>query len=154
MPCRKRGRPPVKWDDKLSVKDYRTLFSHHIIDGLLRPKCHHGKMLGTISFHTLWTSRCSFCLCPYGIVIVVFHFNSGGRKAKKVNVSCNSRFPYTKHSATMPFESAHLFRRNCLRHVVVQCTSRTRILRRGNSKPISDAKIPSMARKWPLMSRW
>ena len=40
-------------------------------------------MLGTISFHILWTSRSSFSPCPYGIVVVVFHFDSGGRKAKK-----------------------------------------------------------------------
>ena len=37
-------------------------------------------MLGTISFHILWTSRSSFSPCPYGIVVVVFHFDSGGRK--------------------------------------------------------------------------
>ena len=40
-------------------------------------------MLGTISFHILWTSRSSFSPCPSGIVIVVFHFDSGGRKAKQ-----------------------------------------------------------------------
>ena len=54
-----------------------------LFGGLLRQKCHHGKMLGTISFHILWTSRSSFSPCPYGIVVVVFHFDSGGRKAKQ-----------------------------------------------------------------------
>ena len=42
-------------------------------------------MLGTISFHILWTSRSSFSPCPYGIVVVVFHFDSGGRKAKQIH---------------------------------------------------------------------
>ena len=40
-------------------------------------------MLGSSLFHILWTSRSSFSPCPYGIVVVVFHFDSGGRKAKK-----------------------------------------------------------------------
>ena len=39
-------------------------------------------MLGSSLFHILWTSRSSFSPCPYGIVVAVFHFDSGGRKAK------------------------------------------------------------------------
>ena len=35
-------------------------------------------MLGNSFFHILWTSRASFSPCPYGIVVVVFHFDSGG----------------------------------------------------------------------------
>ena len=50
--------------------------------GLRRPNCHHGKMLGSTSFHILWTFKSVFSPCPYGIVVVVFHFDSGGRKAR------------------------------------------------------------------------
>ena len=31
----------------------------------------------------MWTFRSSLSPCPYGIVVVVFHFDSGGRKAKQ-----------------------------------------------------------------------
>ena len=37
-------------------------------------------MRGSTAFHIL----CVFSPCPYGIVGVVFHFDSGGRKAKKL----------------------------------------------------------------------
>ena len=40
-------------------------------------------MRGNSLFHILWTFRPSLSPCPYGIVVVVFHFDSGGRKAKK-----------------------------------------------------------------------
>ena len=70
---RKRGRPLVT---------SHINFSHCIADGSWRPNFLFGKMLGSSLFHILWTSRCSFSPCPYGIVVVVFHFDSGGRKAK------------------------------------------------------------------------
>ena len=40
-------------------------------------------MCGNSFFHILWASRPSLSPCPYGIVVVVFHFDSGGRKASK-----------------------------------------------------------------------
>ena len=58
-------------------------FSHCIADGSRRPNFLFGKMLGRSLFHILWTSRSSYSPCPYGIVVVVFHFDSGGRKAKQ-----------------------------------------------------------------------
>ena len=57
-------------------------FSHCITGGSWRLNFLFGKMLGSSLFHILWTSRSSFSPCPYGIVVVVFHFDSGGRKAK------------------------------------------------------------------------
>ena len=39
-------------------------------------------MLGSISFLILWAWRSVFSPCAYGIVVVVFHFGPGGRKAK------------------------------------------------------------------------
>ena len=94
-----------------SCQRLQNSISHHIIGGLLRQKCHHGKMLGTISFHILWTSRSSFSPCPYGIVVVVFHFDSGGRKAQsksKIPASTSSSSTSTttesapKNPATRP----------------------------------------------------
>ena len=40
-------------------------------------------MRGNSLSHILWSFRPSFSPCPSGIVVVVFHFDSGGRKAKK-----------------------------------------------------------------------
>ena len=71
---RKRGHPPVKWDDKLS--NITNQFFP------LQPNCFFGKMRDSCSFRSFWIFRHSFSPCPYGIVVVVFHFDSGGRKAK------------------------------------------------------------------------
>ena len=57
-----------------SFQTLQNSISDYIIDGLQRPKCYHGKMFDSISF---------FSTCPRGIVVVVFHFDSGGRKAKQ-----------------------------------------------------------------------
>ena len=40
-------------------------------------------MLGSISFHILWALRSVFFPCPHGIVVMVFHFGQGGRKANQ-----------------------------------------------------------------------
>ena len=64
----------------------QDIWSHCIANGLWRPNFLFGKMLGSSLFHILWTSRSSFSPCPYGIVVVVFHFDSGGRKSKKKKI--------------------------------------------------------------------
>ena len=78
-------------------------FSHCVTDGLRRPNCLFGKMRGNSLFHILWASRSSFSPCPYGIVVVVFHFDSGGRKAKQ---SC---FSSVCRSSAFPWSSDVLF---------------------------------------------
>ena len=65
-------------------------FSHCITGGSWRPNFLFGKMLGSSLFHILWAARSSFSPCPYGIVVVVFHFDSGGRKAKAMGNFCVS----------------------------------------------------------------
>ena len=67
----------------------QNINSHCILYGLRRPNCHHGKMLGSTSFHILWTFKSVFSPCPYGIVVVVLHFDSG--KAKKSRCHCLPR---------------------------------------------------------------
>ena len=128
MPFRKRGRPLVRWDDKLP-KITEQYFPPHY-RWFTAAKCHHGKMLGTISFHILWASRFSFSPCPYGIVVVVFHFDSGGRKAKvqTQNVNLQTAHHVSQHqfanSTPLPgsrddhFVTHHVvhyvtFRKNC-----------------------------------------
>ena len=71
----------------------QNIISHCILYGLRRPNCHHGKMLGSTSFHILWTFKSVFSPCPYGIVVVVFHFDLGGRKAKKTSCRGGEGFP-------------------------------------------------------------
>ena len=66
-----------------SRKTLHNIISHCIMNSLRRLNCHHGTMLGSTSFHILWIFRSIFSPCPYGIVVVVFHFDSGGRRAKK-----------------------------------------------------------------------
>ena len=103
IPSRKRGRPLVKWDDKLS--NITNQFFPLRQDGLRRPNCLFGKMRGNSLFHILWASRSSFSPCPYGIVVVVFHFDSGGRKAKQScfsSVCRSSAFPW---SSDVPFQN-------------------------------------------------
>ena len=70
-------------NEMTNCQPLQNIISHCIMYGLRRPNCHHGKMLGSTSFHILWTFKSVFSPCPYGIVVVVFHFDSGGRKAKK-----------------------------------------------------------------------
>ena len=88
MPSRKRGRPLVKLDDKLS----RITEQCPPHSGWLTAAKMPSWMLGTISFHILWTSRPSFSPCPSGVVVVVFHFDSGGRKGKQSRPSPRGRF--------------------------------------------------------------
>ena len=64
-----------------SCQTLQNSTSHYIRNSLQR--CHHGKMLGTTSFHILWSFRPAFSLHSYGIVVVVFQSDSGRRKAKK-----------------------------------------------------------------------
>ena len=67
----------------INCQPLQNIISHCIMYGLRRPNCYHGKMLGSTSFHILWTFKSVFSPCPYGIVVVVFHFDSGGRKTKQ-----------------------------------------------------------------------
>ena len=53
---------------------------------------------GPLGFH--------FSPCPYGIVVVVFHFDSGGRKAKKKFLCC--RNVAEKSSSSVPVLCQHL----------------------------------------------
>ena len=66
-------------------------FSHCITDGSRRPNCLFGKMRGNCVVHILWTFRSSFSPCPYRIVVVVFHFDSGGRKARSLDHRAGAR---------------------------------------------------------------
>ena len=81
MPCRKRGRPLVKRDDKLSNITNQLFPLHHAWLAAAKT-AFLAKCATILCFNFLWISRwSSFSSCPYGIVVVVFH--SGGRKAKQ-----------------------------------------------------------------------
>lgn len=68
-----RGRPLTKW--KNNGETWQHSVCHCIMDGLRPPNCHHDKMC--------CNPLCRFSSCRYGILVVVFQFDSCGRKARK-----------------------------------------------------------------------
>ena len=81
MPSHRRERPLIKWDDKL-CNITNTFFPLH--DGwLAAAKLPFWQNAWQFFVSHFVASRSSFSPCPYGIVGLMFYFDSGGRKAKK-----------------------------------------------------------------------
>ena len=100
MPSRKRGRPLVKWDDKLSNITSQFFPLHHgwLAAAKMPFRSFLAKCAAILCFTFCGPLGLHYPPCPYGIVVVVFHFDSGGRKAKK-----NTLFASVRRKHGMPF---------------------------------------------------